>query len=152
MDESNDLAKQAHELGLGDVSMYVWQICCLKHGAGGTPESNQMYEKIMRVVVDEWTLVSGAKLDAYWEQFYAAYPRKVARPAALRAWKRVKMTPEVFERIMKALEAAKRSEQWVKDKGKFIPYPATWLNQERWNDEVELPGNQFLKDKYAGLE
>jgi hypothetical protein len=37
---------------------------------------------------------------------------------------------------MQAMEKHKGSEQWSKDGGIFIPYPATWLNQERWNDEV----------------
>ena len=38
---------------------------------------------------------------------------------------------------MAALEAQKKSEDWLKDKGQFIPYPTTWLNQGRWEDEVE---------------
>ena len=32
----------------------------------------------------------------------------------------------------------KQTEQWKKDNGKFIPYPATWLNQERWTDEIKM--------------
>lgn len=40
---------------------------------------------------------------------------------------------------MAALEAAKKCDQWRKDNGQFIPYPATWLNQERWEDEYGVP-------------
>ena len=33
-----------------------------------------------------------------------------------------------------AIALAKQSHQWQKDNGDFIPLPATWLNQERWED------------------
>ena len=32
----------------------------------------------------------------------------------------------------------KQTEQWKKDNGKYVPYPATWLNQERWTDEINM--------------
>jgi len=35
------------------------------------------------------------------------------------------------------VEAQKRSRQWVESDGKYIPHPATWLNQGRWDDEVD---------------
>jgi hypothetical protein len=36
------------------------------------------------------------------------------------------------------LEAQKKQEDWRKDGGKFIPYPATYLRQERWDDELTI--------------
>jgi hypothetical protein len=33
------------------------------------------------------------------------------------------------------IEQAKTQDDWIKDGGKFIPYPATWLNAKRWEDE-----------------
>ena len=48
--------------------------------------------------------------------------------------------------ILAAIEAQKKSEQWVKDGGQYIPHPATWLNQGRWDDQVteykERPAQQ----------
>lgn len=38
-----------------------------------------------------------------------------------------------------ALERQKRSRDWTKEGGQFVPYPATWLNQRRWEDEDEPP-------------
>ena len=73
------------------------------------------------------------------EEFYAAYPRQIAKVVARRAWIKAKDKPPL-DAILKAVEAQKASEQWTKDGGQFIPHPATWLNQERWNDEVE-PGS-----------
>ena len=38
--------------------------------------------------------------------------------------------------LLEALEKQKKSAQWVKDGGVFIPHPATWLNGKRWEDEL----------------
>jgi hypothetical protein len=71
------------------------------------------------------------------EMFWSAYPRKVAKMDALKAWNKIQKLDVIFEKIMDGLTKAIKSVDWVKDGGKFIPYPATWLNGERWNDEVE---------------
>ena len=69
--------------------------------------------------------------DAFWK----AYPRKTAKKNAEQAWKKV-TTP--IETILNAIERHKKLPQWIKDNGAFIPHPATWLNQERWNDQLEF--------------
>ena len=70
------------------------------------------------------------------DRFWNAYPRKVGKPSAQRAWR--KMPPRTpYENVMAGLERWKQTEQWQKDDGKFIPYPATFLNQRRWEDEPE---------------
>lgn len=67
--------------------------------------------------------------------FWDAYPRKVSKLKAMQIWKKIKPTEDTAQSIMEGLERAKRSSQWIKDGGQFVPHPATWLNQERWNDE-----------------
>jgi uncharacterized protein YdaU (DUF1376 family) len=72
-------------------------------------------------------------------QFWEAYPRKSGKKAAFTAWQKAKDKPDM-DAILKAIESQKRSEQWQKDNGQFIPMPATWLNQGRWDDKPpELP-------------
>lgn len=68
--------------------------------------------------------------------FYAAYPRKVGRAAAERVWMR--MTPKNFliQKIMSDIERRKKGDWKDKDK-QFIPHPATYLNQRRWEDESD---------------
>ena len=39
--------------------------------------------------------------------------------------------------MLEAIRKQKQSGQWRRDNGQYIPYPATWLNQERWNDEPD---------------
>jgi len=77
--------------------------------------------------------------DSAFEAFWSAYPKKVAKPAALRAWKAAKLVNGDFERAMAALEAQKGSEDWTKDGGRFVPHPATWLNQRRFEDQAVQP-------------
>jgi uncharacterized protein YdaU (DUF1376 family) len=72
------------------------------------------------------------------ESFWTAYPRKVGKGAAWKAWKAAKTKP-VQETILSAVQAAKRSDQWTKDGGQFIPHPATWINQGRWDDVHAAP-------------
>lgn len=73
-------------------------------------------------------------------EFWAEYPKKVGKKAALTSWKRLKPDAELFERIMQAVIIAKRSEQWSREGGRFIPNPATWINQGRWDDELQPAG------------
>lgn len=75
------------------------------------------------------------------EHFWKEYPRKMAKKVAEKIWLRMKVDDELFATIMTALDNQKKSNQWTQNKGQYIPHPTTWLNQERWNDEVELPSN-----------
>jgi hypothetical protein len=75
------------------------------------------------------------------DSFWAAYPNRKAKPAALKAFIKLKVDSVLLDTILKAIEKQKCSEQWVKDGGKFIPFPATWLNQKRWEDEDERGTN-----------
>lgn len=79
------------------------------------------------------------------DQFYSAYPRKIARKNAIKAWEKINVTPELLKTMLDAIEKQKKSSQWSKDGGKFIPHPATWLNAERWNDEVEADQGSATK-------
>lgn len=68
-------------------------------------------------------------------EFWKAYPKKVGKASCLKAWKKLKPNTGLFNHIMVSLEAQKRTEQWQRDGGRFIPNPLTWLNQGRWDDE-----------------
>ena len=68
------------------------------------------------------------------EEFWSAYPKKVGKKEACKAFKKVK---EPLAVLLDAIKEQKLSEQWSKDSGRFIPNPATWLNQGRWEDHLE---------------
>ena len=73
--------------------------------------------------------------DTDFEEFWKAYPKKVGKPAALKAWKKLKPRPDLGV-VLTAIESQKQSEQWQEKR--FIPHASTWLNQGRWTDELEL--------------
>ena len=70
------------------------------------------------------------------QTFYQAFPKKKARKDAAKAWLRLDPDPSLIASIMTALEKQKASEDWKKENGKYIPFPATWLNGRRWEDEI----------------
>lgn len=76
------------------------------------------------------------KIKPLFDRFWEAYPRHTAKQEALKRFEKLAPDGELFETMLKAIEKQKRSEQWTKDNGQFIPHPATWLNQRRWEDEL----------------
>jgi hypothetical protein len=66
-------------------------------------------------------------------RFWSAYPKKVGKIDALKAWKK-NGRPEIAK-ILEAVAKQRASPQWLKEGGKFIPNPATWLNGGRWDDQ-----------------
>ncbi len=71
------------------------------------------------------------------EAFWSAYPRKVAKKAAEKAWARVAVSSEAIEQIMAGLKA--QLPAMLAKERKFVAHPATWLNQQRFDDEIESP-------------
>ncbi len=69
------------------------------------------------------------------EKFWSHYPRRVAKVVAQRAW--LKVDPRDHQKLMAALEMHRQHESWKEDGGKYIPHAATWLNQRRWEDELD---------------
>lgn len=94
-------------------------------------------------------------VDKRFDEFWAAYPRKAGKGSAKKAWLKIAPTQELFQKIMGAVEAAKKCDQWRKDNGQYIPHPTTWLNQERWDDDYgpagqnEQQGNFDPENPYA---
>jgi hypothetical protein len=70
------------------------------------------------------------------DEFWRAYPRKKAKVAAIRAWRKLKPDAALQQSILRAVEAQTANTDWQKDAGKYIPYPASWLNGGRWEDEL----------------
>ncbi len=68
--------------------------------------------------------------------FWSAYPKKKSKGQAEKIWSKLNPDSELVEKILSALDTAKRSNDWMKDGGQFIPYPSTWLNAKGWEDEI----------------
>lgn len=92
-------------------------------------------------------------------EFWEAYPKKVGKGAAESSWK--KHRPPLGL-VLDAIKRVSSSDQWRKDGGQYVPNPATWLNQRRWEDgtnagSVEdpkslLPGTNMTRAQASFLE
>ena len=74
--------------------------------------------------------------DAF-NKFWEAYPKKRSKGQAEKAFKKLKPDDLLLKTILEKIELLKLTDDWKKDKGQFIPYPATWLNAKGWEDEIE---------------
>ena len=79
------------------------------------------------------------------DEFWMMYPRKVAKAVARKAW--FKLNED--QQLLAAQAINNHCEYWkAKETGlEFIPYPATWLNQERWEDELFIEPKKEKIDK-----
>ena len=88
------------------------------------------------------------------DRFWNAYPKKKAKGHALTAFKKLRPDGGTVEKMLAALEWQVKTEEWRKDGGQYIPYPATWLNGRRWEDAPDIHvgtirklGGQVIADR-----
>ena len=79
------------------------------------------------------------EFDVFWE----LYGNKIKRKPCERKWNNLSLKTQ--EKIIETLPAFKDS---ITDK-KYLPHPETYLNGERWNDEIEQQEN---KQDYTGYK
>ena len=121
-----------------------------EHGENGTIQ-NTNNNKVLNIQstntnkIQKESVVS--EIDLMFDQFWAIYPKKVDKKGSLRAFKNIKKLKEVFPEILKAVEIQKRSVQWQKENGQFIPNPTTYIHQERWNTVNEVDAVQNIQDQ-----
>ena len=82
------------------------------------------------------------KIVEMFDVFYASYPRHDSKQPAIKSFAKImaecKTDDErksMLDKMVAAVDKAKTSDQWLKNNGQYIPMPATWLNQRRWEDE-----------------
>ncbi len=71
------------------------------------------------------------------ESFFNLYPRKVSRKDAEKAW--LALTPEQKFAAIESLPIHIRYWSAAGTTKEYLPYPASWLRGERWEDELEMP-------------
>jgi hypothetical protein len=80
------------------------------------------------------------------EEFYSVYPKKRDKPAAQKAWNKLKPPVEI---VMQSIRQWSETDEWQKSGGQFVRNPATWLNARGWEDEVPEPSEP--EDRFALL-
>lgn len=85
--------------------------------------------------------------DRMFESFWEMYPNKKDKLKARKAWKKIAPDYELHQRILTAIEEQKQSDAWKRG---FIPMPSTWLNGERWNDEMTVEPVRTTEKRMGG--
>lgn len=144
---SGDDVAELQQVGISELQQGVFQIC------NTPPIAKMQYPSSIKISSYKDTQIKTAltresvcadascmssptaATDARFVEFWSSYPRKVGKQAALRIWRKLNPDDELLEQMKRAIRWQSATEQWRKQGGRFIPHPATWLNQGRWQDE-----------------
>lgn len=84
------------------------------------------------------------------ERFWELYPSKRKKPVARIAWMNMRVHSEgQYALINAAVERYKKTNQWQEENGRYIPDPDTFLQDERWTDEIKLSEAVRAADREA---
>jgi hypothetical protein len=86
------------------------------------------------------------------DEFWRAYPRKIGKQEAKRAWERHNGNRPPLDVIISKLEELKKTDQWTKQGGQFIPHPGTWLNRGGWDDNFDVEIKTTGREKWKELD
>lgn len=75
--------------------------------------------------------------DDFTANFWSLYPRKVDEQLARAAWAELAPSPDLQRTIKAAVIAWSASDEWKRERRRFVPKPNRWLARERWKD---VPG------------
>jgi len=78
------------------------------------------------------------------QAFWHAYPRRIGKGAARTAFKRALSFASSDDIIQGAIHYSKHCEE-MGTENQYIPHPSTWLNGERWDDDLESEKKETKK-------
>lgn len=78
------------------------------------------------------------EIEDLFTDFWKVYPNRVGKSKALSSWKNTIKTSEQAQLVINHVKTrAVFDAQWIKDGGQYVPLPATFINQQRWEDEYK---------------
>ena len=89
--------------------------------------------------IEDEIVNSKTKKDIYpilFDAFWQAYPKKVGKADALKAFTKLKPDSELMQTILAAIAQWSKTDQWSKDNRQYVPMPATYIRGRRWEDEL----------------
>lgn len=122
-------------LGVKQDKSYTMYTQCIQDGYTGKVRLELGKSKVSNTLVH---------FDTFWE----AYPRKIGKDKSRRWFESHKVERELLDQMLTALDTQIKSEQWTRDNGRYIPHPYTWLNQGRWQDEVQQSRWDMIGDDF----
>lgn len=116
-------------------------------------DSNQIatIEEGKNIDIKKYRNKESIDTDENFKMFWSTYPKKIAKQSAYKAWQ--KLSIEQKHSAIECLPKHLTCDQWQRDGGQFIPHPATWLNNGRWEDDVKAvykpPDKEKLNCSYC---
>jgi len=89
--------------------------------------------------------------DSLWLSFWSNYPKKTFENEAYEAWIALNPDESTVEKILYALEIAKKSEQWTKENGKYINKAVNWLSKKSWEGDLQENDSDNRSNNAAGM-
>lgn len=80
-----------------------------------------------------------ASHDEDFERFWNAYPRKQGKGKLEAIWRKISPSKSDLGIMLKAIEIQKKSPEWKRESGRFIPSPTRWIAERRWEDVDQEP-------------
>jgi len=80
------------------------------------------------------------------ESFWSGCQKKVGKPAALKAWQKMRKenrTTLTGEQLLERYNSIVEMETKERGTAQYVPHPATWINQDRWDDDVIEPMKKY---------
>jgi hypothetical protein len=114
-----------------------------------TPESTRELSGERRGEERKKNMSTGKPVDERFQVFWAAYPRKVAKGAAVKAWGAALKRGADPSKVIAAAESFEAA--CVGKEREYVPHASTWLNQERYDDEAEQAKPEQAR-RHAPLE
>ena len=115
--------------------------------ANDSRESRVEYKQSLnRVKTETETTLVG------FEDFWKAYPKKVGKAEAKKSWVKANGSRPHTETIISKIDELKKTPQWAKDNGQYIPNPATWLNRGGWDDESKIDVGKNKRTRWEDIE
>ena len=102
-------------------------------GANGSQQGVQDVPPLKKERKDRKKLLKKLWAKRFHDTFWPAYPKRVGKDPAFKSWMKLHPSGKTLRMIMGPLKL--QVQGW--GDARFIPYPGTWLNQKRWEDEVE---------------
>lgn len=81
------------------------------------------------------------------EDFWELYPKKVSKKKSMDIYEKIVVSKDIEEKVMEGLSRYIKKWKGEATDIKYIPNPTTWLNQERWDDDVVVSNERY--NKYA---
>ena len=99
-------------------------------GSGYPPSQNLATEPEVKTRIEPVV-----QKNNYFEEFWKAYPRKTNKGFAKKVFEKLKVDDAMLTKMLQAIYVQNKN-VWKDKDQQYIPHPSTWLNGERWDDEV----------------